>query len=378
MSGANYAVNCCKIQKEMHDHAYTWRLSMHRLLKLFLIISVAVITGCSDSKKGTVCSVSFDTRGGEAIPAASVEYGQTLEVEDPVREGYTFDGWYSSPDLSAKWNKDDKVTEDTVLYASWTKQTKTISFDTGGADPLESVTLPYGSVFAMPSMSLAREGYGFQGWFYDTAYQEPYSGSFEVTEDVTFHALWKELNYNEIKIMNLISQNDYGVVNGTEAASLLMALQASGHALDYDFPSFLKNIPYSYDGNPEHGFAGDLWADSDQIDAILPSALAEWGNNYGNAEDISGCDPEELIEKVMASHPVIVWVSGRFQTTQPAKFPWGTYRTNPCVMVLCGYDEGNNSFLVADPTGYQEGQYWIGFQQFKKVWSIYPGAVEIY
>ena len=345
--------------------------------RLFLIFVLMISAGCSE-KQSVQYSVSFDTRGGQQIMPVMVDKNHPIEVEDPVREGYTFEGWYSSPDLSAKWDKNDKVTEDTVLYASWSKQTRTISFETNGADPIEPITLKYGESFSMPSLTISKEGYGFQGWFYDRNFTNPYSGSFEVTEDVTFYAEWKELTYAEIKVMNLISQKDYGMVNGTEAASLLMALQSAGHALDYNFASFVKNIPYSTDGTPVTGFAGDPWADTEQIDGILPEALETWANNYGSAKNISGCEMEDLIGCILEGHPVVVWLTNAFQATQPVNYPWGAYKTNVCVMTLYGYDEGNNSFLVADPTGRNDGLYWVSYKTFQNVWTVYPGAVEIW
>ena len=48
-------------------------------------------------------------------------YGELLQVpEAPVREGYTFTGWYRDKDLTVLWDQDkDTITESMTLYAGW-------------------------------------------------------------------------------------------------------------------------------------------------------------------------------------------------------------------------------------------------------------------
>ncbi|MBO5776792.1 MAG: InlB B-repeat-containing protein, partial [Clostridia bacterium] len=43
-------------------------------------------------------------------------------TEEPVRPGYAFDGWFKQPACIDAWNfNNDRVQEDTVLYAKWTE-----------------------------------------------------------------------------------------------------------------------------------------------------------------------------------------------------------------------------------------------------------------
>ena len=41
--------------------------------------------------------------------------------EDPVREGYTFAGWYADEALTEAYDFGSPVNEDTTLYAKWTE-----------------------------------------------------------------------------------------------------------------------------------------------------------------------------------------------------------------------------------------------------------------
>ena len=69
----------------------------------------------------TDCTVKFESRGGTQIPNKTVQYGEKMDPpDDPVREGYSFEGWYSDIDLTDKWDFDkDKVLGNMTLYASW-------------------------------------------------------------------------------------------------------------------------------------------------------------------------------------------------------------------------------------------------------------------
>lgn len=67
-------------------------------------------------------TVYFDSNGGSAVPAIeNVFYNATIiPPEDPVRDGYSFDGWYKERELINKWNFDtDTVTDDIWLYTGW-------------------------------------------------------------------------------------------------------------------------------------------------------------------------------------------------------------------------------------------------------------------
>ena len=74
----------------------------------------------------TNVTVTFDSDGGSAVEPQSVPQGQQVQrPADPVKEGYTFIGWYDKNDLDNKyynmpeWNFRYSVTGDMVLVAQW-------------------------------------------------------------------------------------------------------------------------------------------------------------------------------------------------------------------------------------------------------------------
>lgn len=71
------------------------------------------------------CTVKFDSMGGSSIPSQTVMFGEHIEKpEDPVREGYTFTGWYKDIYLNELWDfEEDTVSDNMVLYAGWQEGT---------------------------------------------------------------------------------------------------------------------------------------------------------------------------------------------------------------------------------------------------------------
>ena len=77
----------------------------------------------------TNVTVTFDSAGGSPVEPQSVPQGQPAQrPADPVKEGYTFIGWYDKNDLDNKyynmpeWNFSYPVTKDLELVAQWVKK----------------------------------------------------------------------------------------------------------------------------------------------------------------------------------------------------------------------------------------------------------------
>jgi len=65
-------------------------------------------------------TVSFDCKGGSEIKSQLVGYRKLLVVPAiPSKEGYTFSGWYATPDLLTMYDCNQAITSDLTLYAKW-------------------------------------------------------------------------------------------------------------------------------------------------------------------------------------------------------------------------------------------------------------------
>lgn len=75
------------------------------------------------------CVVHFETNGGTSLDDVRVPYGEMLErPEDPTREGYSIEGWYSDIDLTEAWDFNAMPVESNMtLYAKWVEGEQTLS-----------------------------------------------------------------------------------------------------------------------------------------------------------------------------------------------------------------------------------------------------------
>lgn len=74
------------------------------------------------------CSVIFESNNETEKFLQKVLIGKKVEKpKDPIKYGYTFDGWYKDIFLTEKWDfKNDTVETNMYLYAKWTKETSNI------------------------------------------------------------------------------------------------------------------------------------------------------------------------------------------------------------------------------------------------------------
>lgn len=66
-------------------------------------------------------TVTFDSNGGSSAAPQIVPVNYpAAKPADPVKSGYTFDGWYADAGLAAAYDFSAPVTADMTLYAKWT------------------------------------------------------------------------------------------------------------------------------------------------------------------------------------------------------------------------------------------------------------------
>ena len=152
-------------------------------------------------------TVSFNSNGGFAVSGITgVRYGATIAAPDaPTRTGYTFAGWYKEAGLTSTWHfGTDTVTADTDLYAKWTVNQYTITFNSNGGSNVDSITQDYGTAVTAPA-NPTREGYTFSVW-------NPAVPSIIPAENTTVTAQWALVTYT-------ITYNLDGGANGANPAN---------------------------------------------------------------------------------------------------------------------------------------------------------------
>lgn len=68
--------------------------------------------------------VAFESNGGSMVASQRVTWNKTVtKPNDPTKEGYSFAGWYTDPQLTKVYDFNTKVTKSITLYASWKANT---------------------------------------------------------------------------------------------------------------------------------------------------------------------------------------------------------------------------------------------------------------
>lgn len=138
--------------------------------------------------------------GDAYIDAQMISQGDpATKPEDPIKEGYTFAGWYSDSELTQLWDFTTGVTASMTLYAKWEETidtpepvtTYTVTFDSNGGTNVASQSVTANEVAIEPK-SPTKTGYTFVGWYADQALTKEWDFNTKITSDQTLYAKWEE------------------------------------------------------------------------------------------------------------------------------------------------------------------------------------------
>ena len=144
-----------------------------------------------------ITTINFETNGGNAISPMILE-GPTSEIAahslpTPIKTGYTFDGWYTNATLLKPFIG---VTAGTTLtvYAKWTVNTYTVSFNSNGGSAVANKTVTYDSAYGdLPTPT--RRGFTFNGWYKDSSLTNKVEDT-TVVSDAEAHTLYAKWTRN--------------------------------------------------------------------------------------------------------------------------------------------------------------------------------------
>ncbi len=149
-----------------------------------------------------VCAITLDGNGftlPEGYPTFErIEYGQNYSklldnISDPVREGYTFLGWYLNAEgTGSAVTRNSIVNGDHTLYAKWRINTFNVTLNLNYGSNPSVKTVDYGTELSKVLTEPERTGYAFEGWFTDQKCENPVAPDTKVTSDVTLYAKWIE------------------------------------------------------------------------------------------------------------------------------------------------------------------------------------------
>ncbi|MDE7263817.1 MAG: InlB B-repeat-containing protein [Anaeroplasmataceae bacterium] len=139
--------------------------------------------------------ISFLSDGGSLVSSQEVLYGEQVEQpEDPVKEGYTFLGWYKDSNKTILFDFTELIQSDITLYAKWETIKYTIHFEIQGYG-IQPEDLQVEGKLPLLLPNLTQEGFTFGGWYVDVSCENKVIAGSAITEDIILYAKWIEIFY---------------------------------------------------------------------------------------------------------------------------------------------------------------------------------------
>ena len=141
-----------------------------------------------------VYTITFNSNDGTSVASQNVNAGEKLAepTPAPTKVGFTFDGWYEDSTFSTKFNFDTPITDNMTLYAKWTENKYTLTFDAnGGSGTMTPVTDLTGEYTLPANEFTAPSGKQFKGWSLTT--DGAIVTKVDMTENRTVYAIWENI-----------------------------------------------------------------------------------------------------------------------------------------------------------------------------------------
>ena len=125
---------------------------------LVAVMGISVLTGCQSKDAGTSANPTeqsadatddktqtshvvtfYDSDGKTALETKDVKDGECVEEYVPEKDGYTFAGWFATPQMSHKFDFSTAITQDTDIFAgfvSYQEDTRTFAIVGSGTSPV--------------------------------------------------------------------------------------------------------------------------------------------------------------------------------------------------------------------------------------------------
>ena len=146
-------------------------------------------------------TISYTLNGGTngSNPTSYTVETDTITLDPATKTGYTFDGWYNNSEFTgdAVTSIPKGSTGNITLYAKFTVNQYTITFDSNEGSAVSAITQDFGSSVTQPSDPTLAE-YTFEGWFTDdTTFLNEYTFTTMPAQNITLYAYWVAVPANQ-------------------------------------------------------------------------------------------------------------------------------------------------------------------------------------
>jgi uncharacterized repeat protein (TIGR02543 family) len=160
-------------------------------------------------------TASFNTNGGSSVTAITQNYNTSIsKPNNPTKTGYTFAGWYKDAALTQEQTFPFIIgSANITLYAKWTINQYTISFNTNGGSAVTAITQNYNTSITKPT-DPTKTGYTFAGWFKDTGLTQEQTFPFNMgAVSISLYTKWDANPQTVIICYQGAKESDTVIVN---------------------------------------------------------------------------------------------------------------------------------------------------------------------
>jgi uncharacterized repeat protein (TIGR02543 family) len=203
-------------------------------------------------------TITFESNEGSHIEPITRRSGTAIEApEVPTKEGYTFTGWFMDEELTEQFVFTKMPEPNMTLYARWEINQYTVTFETGGIDSLNPVTLDYGSTLSVYQPSGG--DHIFLGWFLEETFET------EIivvpSADIVVYARW---GHEVVDVVQVGEKGQtYTIPTGvdddgtaTVYGGYLMATTETTYELWYEVISWAEDFNYHFKHPGKEGSSG--------------------------------------------------------------------------------------------------------------------------
>ncbi|WP_141505310.1 InlB B-repeat-containing protein [Paenibacillus luteus] len=136
--------------------------------------------------------VNFVVNGGSAVEPQAIVYNAFIDKQlaKTDRAGHTFTGWYVNAELTKAADTDKAITSDVTLYAKWTINIYTVSFETNDGTEVATQEIAYNKLLDAQQLATTKDKHTFIGWYTDEELKQAFAATTPITGDLTLYAMW--------------------------------------------------------------------------------------------------------------------------------------------------------------------------------------------
>ncbi|MDD2493230.1 MAG: InlB B-repeat-containing protein, partial [Bacilli bacterium] len=111
-------------------------------------------------------TIAFDSDEGSSVTTITQDYNTAVvEPDEPAKEGYTFDGWYSNSSLETSYAFTTMPSQNITLYAKWNPIIYSITYNLDGGENNTNLIIYTVESESFQFLNPTKEGYTFSGWY---------------------------------------------------------------------------------------------------------------------------------------------------------------------------------------------------------------------